>query len=177
MAPLAVVSVVKAELNSLTQGTAMSPDEFEFIQSARRATFRSDDLKEGVKAFFDKDRPSFADGDRDRGRERCTPRRLPRGLGTSAPTECIRRLARRSNTYMIAKELKILDDFPPVEYDVEGWLWPTCMVCHSKKLIDSTYDGIRIDPIYTSESWPSANDASGFPGSLPYTRGDSTAGK
>ncbi|HKI17956.1 MAG TPA: acyl-CoA mutase large subunit family protein, partial [Isosphaeraceae bacterium] len=28
-----------------------------------------------------------------------------------------------------------------------------------------------IQPIYTAESWPSANDPSGFPGSLPYTRG------
>ena len=53
------VSVVKAELRSLTKGAPMSADEFEFIQSARRAAFLSDDLKEGVKAFFDKRPPVF----------------------------------------------------------------------------------------------------------------------
>ncbi len=37
----------------------MSADEFESIQAARRAAFRSDDLKEGVKAFFDKRPPVF----------------------------------------------------------------------------------------------------------------------
>ncbi len=57
-APLSV-SAVKAELSSLTKGAPMSADEFEFIQSARRAAFRSDDLKEGVKAFFEKRPPAF----------------------------------------------------------------------------------------------------------------------
>jgi methylmalonyl-CoA decarboxylase len=57
-APLAV-SVVKAELNSLSKGTPLSADEFESIQAARRAAFRSDDLKEGVKAFFEKRTPVF----------------------------------------------------------------------------------------------------------------------
>jgi len=57
-APLAV-SVVKAELNSLSRGVPMSADEFEFIQAARRAAFRSDDLKEGVRAFFKKRTPVF----------------------------------------------------------------------------------------------------------------------
>ena len=57
-APLAV-SVVKAELSSLSKGSPMSADEFEFIQAARRAAFRSDDLKEGVKSFFEKRPPVF----------------------------------------------------------------------------------------------------------------------
>jgi len=57
-APLAV-SVIKAELSSLSRGAPMSADEYEFIQAARRAAFRSDDLKEGVKAFFEKRPPVF----------------------------------------------------------------------------------------------------------------------
>ena len=57
-APLAV-TVLKAELRSLTAGARMSCDEFELIQSARRTAFRSDDLKEGVKAFFAKRSPVF----------------------------------------------------------------------------------------------------------------------
>jgi len=57
-APLAV-SVVKAELGSLSRGAPMSADEFESIQGVRRAAFRSDDLKEGVKAFFEKRVPVF----------------------------------------------------------------------------------------------------------------------
>jgi methylmalonyl-CoA decarboxylase len=57
-APLAV-SVVKAELCSLSKGTPLSPDEFERIQTARRAAFRSEDLQKGVKAFFDKRPPVF----------------------------------------------------------------------------------------------------------------------
>jgi methylmalonyl-CoA decarboxylase len=57
-APLAV-SVVKAELSSLSRGAPLSADEFESIQGARRAAFRSDDLKEGVKSFFEKRIPVF----------------------------------------------------------------------------------------------------------------------
>jgi methylmalonyl-CoA decarboxylase len=57
-APLAV-SVVKAELSSLSRGAPLSADEFECIQAARRAAFRSDDLKEGVKSFFEKRTPLF----------------------------------------------------------------------------------------------------------------------
>jgi methylmalonyl-CoA decarboxylase len=57
-APLAV-TVLKAELRSLTAGARMSADEFELIQFARRTAFRSDDLKEGIKSFFEKRAPVF----------------------------------------------------------------------------------------------------------------------
>jgi methylmalonyl-CoA decarboxylase len=57
-APLAV-SVVKAELSSLSRGAPLSADEFEAIQATRRAAFLSNDLKEGVKAFFEKRTPVF----------------------------------------------------------------------------------------------------------------------
>ncbi len=57
-APLAVAAV-KAELRILTAGAPMSAHQFESIQSVRRAAFLSDDLKEGVKAFFDKRPPVF----------------------------------------------------------------------------------------------------------------------
>jgi methylmalonyl-CoA decarboxylase len=53
------VAALKAELRSLTSGARMSADEFELIQFARRTAFRSDDLKEGVRAFFEKRSPVF----------------------------------------------------------------------------------------------------------------------
>jgi len=74
---------------------------------------------------------------------------------------------------MIEKQLKILDDFPPVSYDI----WKAQAVADlkgvpfDKKMITHTYAGTDIQPIYTCETWPSANDPSGFPGSSPYTRG------
>jgi len=79
---------------------------------------------------------------------------------------------------MIEKELKILNDFPPVGYDT----WKAQVVADLKgvpfenKMISHTYEGIDIQPIYIPESWPSANDPSGFPGSLPYTRGTKALG-
>ena len=57
-APLAV-TVVKTELRNLTAGASMSADEFEAIQSVRRAAFMSEDLKEGVASFFEKRLPVF----------------------------------------------------------------------------------------------------------------------
>jgi methylmalonyl-CoA decarboxylase len=57
-APLAVTAL-KAQLRSLTSGAPLSADESERIQSARRTAFRSNDLKEGVEAFFEKRPPVF----------------------------------------------------------------------------------------------------------------------
>jgi methylmalonyl-CoA decarboxylase len=57
-APLAV-TVIKAELRTLTSGAHLTADEFELIQSTRRVAFLSDDLKEGIKSFFEKRPPVF----------------------------------------------------------------------------------------------------------------------
>ncbi len=80
---------------------------------------------------------------------------------------------------MIEKNLKILDDFPPVSY--EAWkaqaLADLQGVPFEQKMIAHTYDGVDIQPLYTAESWPWANDPSGFPGSPPYTRGARPLGR
>jgi len=79
---------------------------------------------------------------------------------------------------MIEKQLNILEDFPPVSYDI----WKAQAVAELKgvpfenKMITHTYDGIDIQPIYAPETRPSANDPSGFPGSPPYTRGPKPLG-
>lgn len=54
-----VVRLLKKEIQKLTGGRGLSPDEFEEIQSLRRRTYRSQDFKEGVQAFFEKRPPKF----------------------------------------------------------------------------------------------------------------------
>lgn len=43
-------------------------------------------------------------------------------------------------------------------------------------LTRTTYDGIAIHPLYTAEDWRPDEDASGFPGMPPYTRGHRLVG-
>jgi methylmalonyl-CoA decarboxylase len=57
-APL-VVRLLKKEMRKLTAGKGLTSDEFEDLQSSRRQTYRSQDFKEGVKAFFEKRPPAF----------------------------------------------------------------------------------------------------------------------
>ena len=57
-APLAV-RVVKKEMQRLTAGPVISPDDFEEIQGLRRAAYRSEDFKEGIRSFFEKRNPVF----------------------------------------------------------------------------------------------------------------------
>lgn len=57
-APLAV-RVLKKEMQRLTAGPGISPDDFEEIQGLRRIAYRSDDFKEGIQSFFEKRKPVF----------------------------------------------------------------------------------------------------------------------
>lgn len=57
-APLAV-QLLKAELRKLTNAPAISPDDYEEIQALRRKAYRSNDFREGVKAFYEKRTPEF----------------------------------------------------------------------------------------------------------------------
>ncbi|MBM9520666.1 methylmalonyl-CoA decarboxylase [Desulforhopalus vacuolatus] len=57
-APLAV-QVLKAEIQRLTAGPGILPDDFEKIQGMRREAYRSEDFKEGIQAFFEKRKPEF----------------------------------------------------------------------------------------------------------------------
>ncbi len=57
-APLAV-RVLKKEMQRLTAGPGISPDDFEEIQGLRREAYRSDDFQEGIRSFFEKRNPVF----------------------------------------------------------------------------------------------------------------------
>ncbi len=45
-----------------------------------------------------------------------------------------------------------------------------------KKMLNRSYEGITVRPIYTRQDWPADGDPSGFPGAAPFTRGGSAAG-
>ena len=57
-APLAV-RVLKKEMQRLTAGPGISPDDFEEIQGLRREAYRSNDFQEGIQSFFEKRNPVF----------------------------------------------------------------------------------------------------------------------
>ncbi|RUL87295.1 methylmalonyl-CoA mutase family protein [Tautonia sociabilis] len=79
---------------------------------------------------------------------------------------------------MIAKDLDIAADFPPATF--EQWRKNAEAELKGapfeKKLVGHTFEGIDIQPLYTSDHWPSAGDPSGFPGFSPRTRGDRVLG-
>ena len=57
-APIAV-HVIRQEIQILTNGQALSPDDFEKIQELRRIAYRSEDFEEGIKSFFERRDPVF----------------------------------------------------------------------------------------------------------------------
>ncbi len=58
LAPL-VIQALKFELQKLTAGPGLVPDDSEHIQELRRRAYRSNDLREGITAFFEKRKPEF----------------------------------------------------------------------------------------------------------------------
>lgn len=58
LAPL-VIQALKFELEKLTAGPGLVPDDSEYIQGLRRKAYRSSDFKEGITAFFEKRKPEF----------------------------------------------------------------------------------------------------------------------
>ncbi|QDV36088.1 methylmalonyl-CoA mutase family protein [Tautonia plasticadhaerens] len=79
---------------------------------------------------------------------------------------------------MIAKDLDIAADFPPVSYEQwrENAEAELKGAPFEKKLVGRTFEGIDIQPLYGAQHWRSAGDASGFPGLSPLTRGDRVLG-
>ena len=54
-----VIALLKEELRVLSAASPLTPDTFERIQGLRRAVYDSQDYQEGIRAFFEKRKPSF----------------------------------------------------------------------------------------------------------------------
>jgi methylmalonyl-CoA mutase len=79
---------------------------------------------------------------------------------------------------MIDKELDVAGDFPPTSYAewrsiVEAELQG---VPFEKKLVTRTLEDIEVQPLYASGQAISADDVSGLPGFMPFTRGSRVLG-
>src|SRR6056297_929144 len=74
---------------------------------------------------------------------------------------------------MSTSKLTIADDFPPVDYEtsrrsVEADLGGAPF---DRKLVSHTYEGIDIQPVYTSKDRLPGTDPTGLPGAAPFVRG------
>lgn len=57
-APL-VVRVLKKQLEVFSRNVELNPDEFEDLHEARQRCYRSEDMQEGIRAFYEKREPAF----------------------------------------------------------------------------------------------------------------------
>ena len=75
-------------------------------------------------------------------------------------------------------ELPLAADFPAASH--EQWLQLVDKVLagapFEKKLVGRTYDGLKIQPLYTRDHWNPQGDPSGLPGGAPFTRGGGVLG-
>ncbi len=80
---------------------------------------------------------------------------------------------------MSEERLALAAEFPATS--VEAWKESLEKVLKGapfeKKMVVKTYDGIDIQPLYTKADWNADGNPSGFPGSAPFTRGNSAVGR
>ncbi|MCG8450660.1 MAG: methylmalonyl-CoA mutase subunit beta [Pirellulales bacterium] len=79
---------------------------------------------------------------------------------------------------MVDREFTIRDDFPPVHYDQWRELAEASLkgASFEKKLVTHTYEGIDLQPIYTSAERLGEGDPTGLPGKSPFVRGSTPLG-
>jgi methylmalonyl-CoA mutase len=76
------------------------------------------------------------------------------------------------------KDFSTRSDFPKIDHAA----WVTLVETEikgapfAKRMTSHLYEGIEIEPLFTEESFPTAGDPSGFPGSTPFTRGANLLG-
>ncbi len=79
---------------------------------------------------------------------------------------------------MTDQQLTFAEGFPMPTYD--EWVGEVEKALKGapfdKKMLNRTYEGITLRPIYTRNDWPPDGDPSGFPGAMPFTRGGHAAG-
>ncbi|MBK8908051.1 MAG: methylmalonyl-CoA mutase small subunit [Rhodospirillales bacterium] len=79
---------------------------------------------------------------------------------------------------MTDTQLNFTEDFPRPSYD--EWVAEVEKALKGapfdKKMLNKSYEGFTIRPIYTRQDWPADGDPSGFPGAMPFTRGGRAAG-
>jgi methylmalonyl-CoA mutase len=78
---------------------------------------------------------------------------------------------------MLDKEFRLGAEFPPVEYET----WRAAVereikAPFDKRMVSATYEGFSLQPLYTEESFPTADDPAGLPGLAPFVRGTKPLG-